>query len=78
MPTVQTSRAVLDVLGTNVRKLREERGLSQVQLAKAARMQPSDVSRIENGLGGSRGIGLARIQRLARALKVSASQLLAA
>ncbi len=62
-------------MGANVRTLREALGLSQEQLARKAKMQAPDVSRIESGQYGERGWGLMRVFRLARALKVEPARL---
>jgi transcriptional regulator with XRE-family HTH domain len=64
------------VLGHNVRKRREALGLAQEELARASRLTAAALSRIENAQGGSRGVGLARIERLARALRCQPGDLL--
>jgi transcriptional regulator with XRE-family HTH domain len=63
-------------LARNVRERREALGMSQEELARAAQINAAALSRIENGLGCDRGVGLSRITRIAKALKVSASALL--
>lgn len=63
-------------LGRNVRQRREALGLSQEELAAASRLDAASISRIENGHGGERGVGLGRLARLAVALKVAPEVLL--
>lgn len=61
-------RDQLDTLGQRLRAARRHCGLTQVQLAKLAEVQQSDVSKVERGASGTtRGIA-----RLARALGVDA------
>lgn len=60
-------------LGIEVRRRREERGLSLRALAKAAGFSPSFVSRLERGLAEPR---LNSLHRIARALDTSAQGLL--
>jgi transcriptional regulator with XRE-family HTH domain len=75
MKTPKTLSAA-EVLAKNVRKAREELELSQEELAGAAALTAADVSRIENAQGGERGVGLARIERLAKALRRRPADLL--
>jgi transcriptional regulator with XRE-family HTH domain len=62
--------------GRAVRRLRDRRGISQTDLARAAKMDAGDLSRLERGLVGERGPGLGLVERLAKALDVPASRLL--
>lgn len=62
------------VVARNVRAKREEAGLSQEELAHAARMHTTYLSGIENG---RRNPTLDVIERLARALAVEPAELLA-
>ena len=61
-------------LGEIVRELREARGLSQAQLAERAQIALSYVTTIEAGQPGSPPRQI--LQRLARALGVTAKKLL--
>ena len=62
------------VVARNVKTMREASGLSQEELAHAARMHTTYLSGIENG---RRNPTLDVIERLAAALNVEASTLLA-
>jgi ribosome-binding protein aMBF1 (putative translation factor) len=77
-PRKRGSSATVHVLARNVREARESLGLSQEQLGRAAKVDAADVSDIENAKAGSRGIGLAKLERLATALRRTPSQLLSA
>ena len=68
---MQKSRAVM--LGQKIKKLRKERGLTQVELAVIVNISPVYLGFIENG---RRRPSLRTLERLARALKVSAKDLL--
>ena len=61
-------------VGENVRRLREERGLSQETLAFEAGMQRTYVSGIERGI---RNPTVTVLERLASALKVAMADLVA-
>lgn len=74
--TTKRREKTVEVLARNVRESREALKLSQEQLARAARVTAADVSRIENGQMGSRGIGLAKLERIAVALRRTPSDLL--
>jgi transcriptional regulator with XRE-family HTH domain len=66
---------VLDPLSTfaaNLRRLREERGLSQEGLGEAANVHTTHVSKIERGRCEP---GVRTVSRLAKALQVSAGAL---
>lgn len=60
------------VTGQKIKKLREERKLSQVELAVIANISPVYVGFIENG---RRRPSLKTLERLARALKVTVRDL---
>lgn len=68
---MQKSRAVM--LGQKIKRLRKERGLTQVELAVIVNISPVYIGFIENG---RRRPSLRTLERLARALKVSAKDLL--
>lgn len=59
--------------GERVRKLREQRGLTQEQLADKAGMHFTYVGQIERGV---RNPSLVNIEKLARALNVSGGDIL--
>jgi transcriptional regulator with XRE-family HTH domain len=60
-------------MGTRIRTLREERGLSQGELAKQARITREYVNKLEAGRYDPT-VGV--LQRLAKALKVKVAELL--
>lgn len=60
-------------VGERLRRLRLDRGLSQVQLAERAGLDHRTISRAENG---RRNIGLDDLARIARGLDVPPWQLL--
>lgn len=62
----------MDHVGTAVRRLREERGLNQTQLAVSVGTGPSAISQIENG---RRSPNSETLVKLARALKVEVADL---
>lgn len=59
--------------GRRVRALREGRGMTQVELARALGLPQSNVSEIERGV---RGLTVHQTVKLARALKVSTDEIL--
>jgi transcriptional regulator with XRE-family HTH domain len=61
------------IFGANVRAARERSGLTQEALGHRADFHPTEVNRIERG---RRNPGLLTIVRLAKALDISASDLL--
>ncbi|MER5771605.1 helix-turn-helix domain-containing protein [Streptomyces sp. NPDC001985] len=67
-------RVVLIRFGLRVRELREAKGLSQEGLAELVPLHRTYVGSVERG---ERNIGLVNIHRLARALGVAPSELLA-
>ena len=67
---------VRKVVGGRVRALREERGLSQDEVARTAGIDRSHLSGIETGTG-PRNVGVETLNGLARALGVRLTDLLA-
>ena len=61
-------------LGAAIRTLRHERGLTQRQLAAKADVEPTWISRLENG---SANPSIATLRRLAKALKLPLHELIA-
>jgi transcriptional regulator with XRE-family HTH domain len=62
-------------IGARVKRWREARGLSQLALAKRAKVTQSYISELEAGIKGRRP-GVAVLQRLARALDLPVTELL--
>lgn len=62
------------LLAANMRRRREELGLSQERLAELAEVHRTYVSQVERG---QRNIGIDGVQRIAKALKLSMSQIFA-
>ena len=60
-------------VGFNIRKIREERGLSQEELAGLAGLHRAYVGQIERG---EKNIGLKNLEKIAKALGVSIKVLL--
>lgn len=60
-------------LGDRVRALREQRGLSQAQLAEMVSTHPQSLSQVERGI---RSLTLQQVVKLSRALKVSTDEIL--
>ncbi|WP_199794816.1 transcriptional regulator [Paenibacillus faecalis] len=74
MDEVRSGRIVKQSFGSYLKQLREERGWSINQLAKAAEVSGSQISRIENGL---RGVPKPQtIRKIAEALDVSYEELM--
>ena len=59
-------------LAANVRRRREELGLTQAELCKRSGFALAQVSRFERGVG----VTLTTLDRLAKALRVTAAELL--
>lgn len=68
-PRLQTQR---QAIGLRLRALRQQRGLSQVQLMQLSGVDHKAISRYENGL---RNVGVDELTRLADALGVELWQL---
>jgi transcriptional regulator with XRE-family HTH domain len=60
-------------LGSRLRAFRQQRGITQVELALAMRLTQSNISAIERG---ARGITIHQVVELARILRVSADEIL--
>ncbi len=60
-------------VGFNIRKIREERGLSQEKLAALADLHRAYVGQIERG---EKNIGLKNLEKIAKALRVKTKDLL--
>jgi transcriptional regulator with XRE-family HTH domain len=60
-------------VGFNIRKAREERGLTQEKLAALADLHRAYVGQIERG---EKNIGLKNLEKIAKALKVDIRDLL--
>jgi transcriptional regulator with XRE-family HTH domain len=65
-------RDPLDIFAANLRRVREERGLSQERLAHAANLNMTHVAKIERS---EREPGVRTISKLAIALQVSTADL---
>ena len=63
----------MNVFGWNVRRWREEKGLTQESLAERASLDPTYISGIERGI---RNPSVLSVIRIAKALGVTASKLL--
>ena len=60
-------------VGFNIRRIREQRGLSQEKLAGLADLHRAYVGQIERG---EKNIGLKNLEKIAKALKVNMKDLL--
>jgi len=60
-------------VGFNIRRIREERGLTQEKLAALANLHRAYIGQIERG---EKNIGLKNLQKIAKALGVSIKDLL--
>ena len=66
------SEKSLELLGRKIRKLRQEKGLSQEEFAHSADIDRSYIGQIERG---ERNIAFSNILKIARALGVKVSDL---
>jgi transcriptional regulator with XRE-family HTH domain len=60
-------------VGFNIRKIREEKGISQEDLAGIADLHRAYIGQIERG---EKNIGLRNLEKIAKALKVNIKDLL--
>lgn len=60
-------------LGENIRRIRLERGLTQVELSKRLKVDRGYISNVERGL---KNPTLSTIERVAKVLKVSVNELM--
>jgi len=60
-------------VGFNIRRIREERGLSQEELADLAGLHRAYIGQIERG---EKNIGLKNLEKIAKALNISIKVLL--
>ena len=60
-------------VGFNIRKIREEKGISQEELAGIADLHRAYIGQIERG---EKNIGLRNLEKIAKALKVNIKDLL--
>lgn len=68
-----TKRSTASNIGANLKRMRSERGLEAQELARLAGVNPTWLSRIENGRGTP---NLASLRRLAAALKASVGEIM--
>ena len=68
----RSPNAEVEHFGNKVRELREERGLTQKQLAETLGMHVKTVGHIENG---RRELGISKVWPIARALGVTPAEL---
>lgn len=64
---------IVEIFAANLRRLREEKGLSLRQLSATCNVEHSDISRMENG---KVNVTLKTVEHLAEALDVSITDLL--
>lgn len=60
-------------VGFNIRKIREEKGLTQEKLAAKADLHRAYIGQIERG---EKNIGLINLEKIAKALQVNVKELL--
>ena len=65
-------------LGRRVREAREKANLTQAELGSRLGVGAASVSKLQNERWGSRGPSLARLRRVARALRLPEGELLGA
>ncbi len=73
LPTMQKPDRVLAAFGQNIRRLRQEKELSQEALAVKAALDRAFLSGIESG---TRNPGILTVTKLAKALGVSGAKLM--
>ena len=64
---------IVKQVGFNIRKIREERGISQEKLAGLADLHRAYIGQIERG---EKNIGLVNLEKIAKALGVETKELL--
>ena len=64
---------IVKQVGFNIRKIREERGISQEKLAGLADLHRAYIGQIERG---EKNIGLVNLEKIAKALGVETRELL--
>jgi transcriptional regulator with XRE-family HTH domain len=64
---------ILNLFGTNLRRIRKEKGFSQRELSSRCNIDNADISRMENG---DINITLKTLQQLADAMDISVLELL--
>lgn len=72
-PTLTGKRTARELLATNLRRLRAERGMTQEDLAFESNLHRTFVAHVERGV---RNISLDNIEKLASALKIETHELL--
>jgi transcriptional regulator with XRE-family HTH domain len=67
------TQKIRDLMASNIKRIREKRGLTQVQAAEKAEIDPRYYPRIERG---EINITLETLYKIVKALKVKASDIL--
>jgi transcriptional regulator with XRE-family HTH domain len=74
----KASSVDVETLGVRIKKLRQERKLSQDRLAIEAHVDQSGLSKFERGSDTKRTFGDAAIRRIAAVLRISFEELISA
>lgn len=64
---------IRDVIGSNLKRIREKKGLTQIEVAEAAGMNPHYYPRVERG---EINITIDRLFKIVKALKIRSSDIL--